>query len=179
MIREQLFLFPEHNHFAQKEKNIDYVYLDELPNSKFSDFDYSKLEKHRFVLWKTGGINPYMKDLGKVFPYLYDNKKQKLKTIRVKGDDVYPRFHLFYNEGNKVIHTKPKMHIIVCRAFVTNPFPNKFHLVHHIDNNPVDYRPFNLQHVNQSINITNTKKTKLGSTHDQYIMNFNSRTTKK
>ena len=30
MIKDQMFLFPEHDYFKQKEKNIDFVYLDEI-----------------------------------------------------------------------------------------------------------------------------------------------------
>tara|TARA_R100000544_G_C2196703_1_gene44560 strand:- start:39 stop:578 length:540 start_codon:yes stop_codon:yes gene_type:complete len=178
MVTEQLFLFPEHNLFLQKERNVDFIYLDKAQNSIFSDFDFSKLEKERFVLWKTGGINPYMPKLGNVFPYVYDNLKKRNKTIRVRTDDQYPRFHLFYYEGSKIIYFKPKMHIVVAQAFIQNPLPKKFKLVHHKNNNPLDYRPHNLQHVNQSINITNTKKQKFGTDHDLYMMNFNARTKK-
>ena len=71
------------------------------------------------------------------------------------------------------------MHVLVANAFVENPLPKKFKIVHHEDNNPLDYRPSNLQHANQSINITNTKKTKIGTSHDNYVMNFNARVKKK
>jgi len=179
MIREQLFLFPEHDHFKQKEKDIDFIYLDEAKDSHFTNKKFSDLPKKRYTLFKTGGVNPYMEKLGPVFPYLYDNFSERIKTFRVKCDAQYPRCHIEYELNGKKIHYKPFVHILVCNAFVENPLPKKFHLVHHINNNPLDYRPENLQHVNQSINIKGTKATKFGTTHDQYIMNFNVRTKKK
>ena len=177
MIKGQMFLFPEYDFSVQKEKKIDFMYLDEIKNSLFTKKKYSDLPKKRYILWKTGGINPYMPDLGPVFPYIYDTLKEKIKTIRIKTDDQYPRCHFDYFLKGKLF-IKPSIHILVCNAFVKNPLPKKFHLVHHINNNPLDYRPSNLQHVNQSINITNTKKTKFGTVHDEYMMTNNIRTNK-
>jgi len=177
MIKGQMFLFPEYDFSVQKEKKIDFMYLDEIKNSLFTKKKYSDLPKKRYILWKTGGINPYMPDLGPVFPYIYDTLKEKIKTIRIKTDDQYPRCHFDYFLKGKLF-IKPSIHILVCNAFVKNPLPKKFHLVHHINNNPLDYRPSNLQHVNQSINITNTKKTKFGTIHDEYMMTNNIRTNK-
>tara|TARA_R110002060_G_scaffold30240_1_gene40640 strand:- start:12 stop:551 length:540 start_codon:yes stop_codon:yes gene_type:complete len=178
MIKDQMFLFPEHDYFQQKEKNIDFVYLDEIKNSLFTNKKYSDLPKKRYILWKTGAINPYMPDLGPVFPYIYDTLKEKIKTIRIKSDNQYPRMHLKYFLKNKIMEIKPLVHSLVCNAFVKNPLPEKFNLVHHVNNNPLDYRPSNLQHVNQSINITDTKKTKFGTVHDDYMMTNNIRTKK-
>jgi len=177
MIKGQMFLFPEYDFSVQKEKKIDFMYLDEIKNSLFTKKKYSDLPKKRYILWKTGGINPYMPDLGPVFPYIYDTLKEKIKTIRIKTDDQYPRCHFDYFLKGKLF-IKPSIHILVCNAFVKNPLPKKFHLVHHINNNPLDYRPSNLQHVNQSINTTNTKKTKFGTVHDEYMMTNNIRTNK-
>ena len=179
MIREQLFLFPEHNLFIQKEKNIDFIYLDEAKNSHFTEKKLTNLDKKRYILWKTGGINPYMPELGKVFPYLYDNFNKKIKTIRVPQGGQYPICHLSYKLDGKIVDLKPLVHVLVANAFVENPLPEKFKIVHHEDNNPLDYRSSNLLHANQSINITDTKKTKIGTSHDNYVMNFNARVKKK
>ena len=178
MIEGQMFLFPEYNFFAQKEKKIDFMYLDEIKNSSFTKKKYSDLPKKRYILWKTGGINSYMPDLGPVFPYIYDTLKEKIKTIRIKTDNQYPRCHFRYFLKGKLIEIKPHLHTLVCNAFVKNPLPKKFHLVHHVNNNPLDYRPSNLQHVNQSINMTDTKQTKFGTVHDEYMMTHNIRTKK-
>ena len=86
MIREQLFLFPEHDHFKQKEKDIDFIYLDEAKDSHFTNKKFSDLPKKRYTLFKTGGVNPYMTDLGPVFPYLYDNFSERIKTLGWKPE---------------------------------------------------------------------------------------------
>ena len=179
MIKDQMFLFPEYDFFAQKEKKIDFMYLDEIKNSSFTEKKFSDLPKKRYVLWKTGGINRYMLDLGPVFPYIYDTLREKIKTIRVVSNGIqYPRCHFTYYIKGKRIDVKPSIHTLVCNAFVKNPLPKKFHLVHHVNNNPLDYRPSNLQHVNPSINMTDTKKTKFGTVHDDYMMTNNIRTKK-
>ena len=78
MIKDQMFLFPEYDFFSQKEKKIDFMYLDEIKNSSFTKKKYSDLPKKRYILWKTGGINSYMPDLGPIFPYIYDTLKEKM-----------------------------------------------------------------------------------------------------
>ena len=107
MIKDQMFLFPEYDFFAQKEKKIDFMHLDEIKNSSFTKKKYSDLPKKRYILWKTGGINSYMPDLGPVFPYIYDTLREKLKTIRVKTDNIYPRCHFTYFLKGKRLEIKP------------------------------------------------------------------------
>ena len=85
----------------QKIKNIDYVDLSDVRDTEFTDKQFSDLEKGRFILWKTGGLNPYMEDLGKIFPYVQDTVQKIIKTIRVKIGSEYPRFHLEYWKNNK------------------------------------------------------------------------------
>ena len=179
MIGEQLFLFPEHNHFNQKIKNIDYVDLSEVKNSEFTNKQFSDLQKGRFILWKTGGLNPYMKELGEVFPYIQDTVKKIIKTIRVATGAQYPRFHIDYWQNNKQIFHKPYIHTVVANAFIENPLPNKFKLVHHIDNNPLDYRVENLKHVNRSLNSKGVPKPKHGTGHDNYLEKHYIRSAKK
>ena len=181
MIRDQLFLFPELNYFKQKIKNIDYCDISELDiDNEFipTKFKLKWLQKNRFILWKTGGVNTYMKKLGPVFPYIEDTEKGVVKTVRVKHGEQYLRIHLnIFKDGKRVFY-KPYIHVLVARAFIKNPEPTKFNIVHHIDNNPIDYRPQNLQYVNQSINMTNTKRPKFGTAHDNYMMNTNTRVKK-
>jgi hypothetical protein len=178
MIGEQLFLFPEHNYFIQKIKNVDYVDLSDVKDSGFTDKSLSNLEKGRFILWKTGGINPYMKDSGKVFPYIQDIVRKRTKTIRVKIGNDYPRFHVEYWRDNKKIFYKPLIHIVVANAFIKNPLPNKFKLVHHKNNNPLDYRVENLQHYSRSLNSRGSAHSRHGTTHDIYMEKHYTRTTK-
>ena len=179
MITDQLFLFPEYNHFIQKEKDIDFIYLDEAKDSLVSNKKYSWLPKKRYVVWKIGGVNPYMPELGPIFPYVYDQEKGVVKTIRIKHGEEYPRFHCQLIRNGETLSYKPKIHIIVGNAFVENPIPEKFHFVHHKNNNPLDYKVENLQHVNRSINQENVKPTKFGSTHDNYMIEYNDRTKDK
>ena len=179
MIGEQLFLFPEHNHFNQKIKNIDYVDLSEVKNSEFTNKQFSDLQKGRFILWKTGGSNPYMKHLGNVFPYIQDTVRKKIKVVRVKQGHEYPRFHLVHWKNNQQLFYKPYIHIVAANAFIKNPLPNKFKLVHHKNNNPLDYRIENLQHTNRSINSTGVAKSKQGSVHDTYLEKYYIRSAKK
>ena len=176
---EQLFLFPELNHFNQKIKNIDYVDLSDVRDTEFTDKQFSDLEKGRFILWKTGGLNPYMEDLGKIFPYVQDTVQKIIKTIRVKIGSEYPRFHLEYWKNNKKLFHKPSIHTVVANAFIKNPLPNKFKIVHHKNNNPLDYRVENLQHVNRSLNSKGVAKTKYGTGHDIYLKKHYIRTKNK
>ena len=67
-------------------------------NKKFSD-----LPKKRYTLFKTGGVNPYMTDLGPVL-YLYDNFSERIKTFRVKCDAQYPRCHIEYELNGYIIN---------------------------------------------------------------------------
>ena len=175
---EQLFLFPELNYFNQKIKNIDYVDLSDVKDSEFTDKQFSDLEKGRFILWKTGGLNPYMKDSGKIFPYIQDTVRKITKTIRVKIGHEYPRFHLDYWKNNEKLFHKPYIHIVVANAFIKNPLPDKFKLVHHKNNNPLDYRVENLQHYSRSLNSMGSVHSKHGTTHDIYMEKHYTRATK-
>lgn len=174
---DQLFLFPEHNHFDQKINDLHFIdlhYLPEIINPSYfrTNFKWNWLEKKQFFLFKTGGINMYMQDLGPIFPYIIDTKTNKIKKIRTKTGELYPR--VSFEANNKTY--KPYVHAIVARAFVTNPHPDKFDLVHHVDNNPVDYRPANLRHVNNSLNQKGVKRTVFGNKHDNYLTNDAERT---
>ena len=179
MIREQLFLFPEHNHFIQKIKNIDYVDLSEIKNSQLTDKKFSDLAKGRYIIWREGGINPYMKELGPVFPYIQDTFKKTIKTIRVATGAQYPRIHINYYRDNVLLFYKPYIHSIIAEAFIENPLPKKLILVHHKNNNPLDYRLENLQHVSRSFNSQGVAKPKHGTGHDDYLANHYIRSTKK
>ena len=83
--------------------------------------------------------------------------------IKLKIDDV------LIIQNNKQIFHKPYIHTVVANAFIENPLPNKFKLVHHIDNNPLDYRVENLNHVNRSLNSKGVAKPKHGTGHDNYL----------
>ena len=50
MIKDQMFLFPEYDFFAQKEKKIDFMHLDEIKNSSFTKKKYSYLPKKKIYL---------------------------------------------------------------------------------------------------------------------------------
>ena len=179
MLKGQLYLFPELNPFKTKIKNIDYVDLSNVKDSEFTDKSFNNLEKGRFILWKTGGLNPYMKDLGKVFPYIQDTVLKTIKTVRVKTGAEYPRFHTQYFKDNKTFYHKPMFHVVVANAFVENPLPNKFNIVHHKNNNPLDYRVENLLWTSRSLNSKGVPRQRFGTAHDIYMRQHNERTTQK
>ena len=127
----------------------------------------------------TSFINPYYKKLGPIFPYIEDTFKKKIKTIRVATGSQYPRIHINYYRDNVLLFYKPYIHNIIAEAFIENPLPKKLTLVHHKNNNPLDYRIGNLQHVSRSFNSQGVAKPKHGTGHDDYLANHYIRSTKK
>ena len=73
MIRDQLFLFPELDSFKTIIKDIDYMDVSEIPEFKNvvpTKNKLSGLPKGKFFLFKNGGSNRFLPELGKIFPYV-------------------------------------------------------------------------------------------------------------
>ena len=89
MIRDQLFLFPELDFFKTKIKDIDYVDLSTLKRShETRKNSYSLLPKDTYFIFKTGGYNKYMPELGAVFPYIQNIKNKKILQARLNSQRV-------------------------------------------------------------------------------------------
>jgi len=83
--QDQLFLFPEFDSFKTKIKDIDYVDLSTLNVSHDTRKNsYSLLPKDTYFIFKTGGYNKYMPELGAVFPYIQNIKNKKILQARLK-----------------------------------------------------------------------------------------------
>jgi hypothetical protein len=71
----QLILFPELDPYKTKIKNIDYVDISTLPDSQWKKNNFSQLPKDIWYVFKSGGTNRYMEELGNCFPYI-QNREQ-------------------------------------------------------------------------------------------------------
>jgi|TARA_A100000172_G_scaffold27159_1_gene15934 hypothetical protein len=146
----QMHLFPELDPFKTKIKNIDYIDVSEIKNIGISFHsntvvNYSTLEKGRYILFKKGGTNEYMPELGNCFPYIQNIKKGNVLSAKISGSYSYPKESL---NGNGI-------HRLVAMAFIENDMPNKKWMVDHINGNPLDYRVENLRWVSSSENGKN------------------------
>tara|TARA_R100000008_G_C3483399_1_gene115009 strand:+ start:62 stop:592 length:531 start_codon:yes stop_codon:yes gene_type:complete len=156
MIRNQLNLFPELDPYKTLIKDIDYIDLSTLkdlhPNHARLH-DYSLLPKGRYILHKTGGINPFREKMGAVFPFIKDletgkNLSLNISKFYVRGGSIHA-----INNG-KHITVDIKMHRVTALAFVENDCPEKKLVVDHINKDRLDYRVTNLRWATSSQNNT-------------------------
>jgi uncharacterized membrane protein len=106
MIRDQLFLFPELNPFKTIIKDIDYMDASKIPEFKNVVETKNKLRnlpEGKYILFKSGGHNRFLPELGNIFPYVqnmdtkYIYSPTLLKTyvvviLREGGVGLYYKF---------------------------------------------------------------------------------------
>lgn len=171
----QLHLFPEYDSFNTKVKDVDYVFVDEVQCSEFKQTEYSILPPKKYILYKSGGVNPYMPSLGNVFPYIFNTETNKVLSIRSTKHMIYPKCSITWKVPKSVKESGQQgiliqMHRIVAEAFVINEFPKTKKFVDHKNGNPLDYRPDNFRWVTQKENTTNiTRSTKFNEFDEQKI----------
>mgnify|MGYP003154658643 CR=1 FL=1 len=135
---EQLFLFPELDPFKTLIRNVDYVDLSTLTLGDDNRKNLlSNLPQGAYFIYKTGGFNKYLPNLGNVFPYIKNENTGRIGL-------VYPNI---------------KMHRIAGEAFVINDDPLIKKLVDHKNKNRLDYRVSNLRWVTASQNNMGTVRT--------------------
>ena len=76
MIQEQLTLWQDPKQIILEKEKVD---MSTLRNLKTRKYPFNSLPKNTYFIYKTGGINPHMKDLGPVFPVIKNFKGKTLK----------------------------------------------------------------------------------------------------
>ena len=148
---EQLFLFPELDTLKSLIKNVDYVDLSTLKNSHESRKNpYSLLPKDTYFIFKTGGYNKYMPELGAVFPYIQNIKNKKILQARLKT--TYVKSSLTIHVGKKQVGFEVRLHRAAAEAFIINDDPVNKQIADHINHNRLDYRVENLRWITYSEN---------------------------
>ena len=155
---KQLFLFPELDPFKTLIKDVDFMDLSTLTLGDENRKNIlSFLPKGRYFIYKTGGFNKYLPQLGNVFPYIKNEE-----TGRVLGthlSNTYVKCIISLHEGPKTVSHNLKMHRMGGEAFVVNDDPRRKKVVDHKNKNRVDYRILNLRWVTWSENNRGISRT--------------------
>jgi hypothetical protein len=141
-MEDQLLLFPEKIIY----NNVESFDISNIPDNDFwrkNSKKFSDLPKNTYYIFKTGGINPYMKDKGPIFPYIQNVKSGKIIKVNSLTTDLYVRCNIL---GYGV-----RIHRIAAQAFITNP--RNCIDVDHIDGNILNYCLSNLRWVSRSENM--------------------------
>ena len=153
MIRDQLFLFPELDSFKTIIKDIDYMDVSEIPEFKNvvpTKNKLSGLPKGKFFLFKNGGSNRFLPELGKIFPYV-----QNMDTKHVYAPTLLKTYCY-------VIVLK-KFAINLSRAsaaaFIVHPNPDKPLIADHKNKNRRDYRLSNIRWATSSQNAQGSDRS--------------------
>jgi hypothetical protein len=158
LIREQLYLFEEHDILKRLVKDIDYVDLQSLPydpqRKKYSyiDLQYNVLPKDKYTVFKKGGTNSFYKERGKIFPYVKNNETGKIIYPVPTKTDLYPKLALKTTTGKTIL---ARMHRILGLAFLDNPdlYNGRDWVVGHIDDDVFNYELDNLEWCTQQQNL--------------------------
>ena len=138
----QISLFPEEIIYNEFE-SFD---ISNIPDNDFwrrNSKKFSDIPKDTYYIFKTGGINPYIKDKGPIFPYVQNKNSGKILTINSTATDHYPRFAI---PGYGL-----RIHRIAAQAFIPNP--RNCIDVDHVDGNILNYCLDNLRWVSRSENM--------------------------
>jgi hypothetical protein len=162
MVSEQLNLFEEFSH-KNLIKNVDYVDLSTLPNDpmreKYGDsgFQYKDLPKDTYIIYKTGGLNKYKLEKGKIFPFVQNKNNGKILQISSTKTDLYPKVGI----NTKEFSMLTRMHRLVGLAFFNIPdtfyVVGKNWVVNHIDHDITNYEVSNCEWVTQKENCKDKK----------------------
>jgi len=149
---KQLFLFPELDPFKTIIKDVDYVDLATLTLGDENRKNIlGELPKGHFFIYKTGGFNRYLPDLGNVFPFIKNEITGKILSTNLQN--TYIRTGVTLASGGINQHKEKsmgfnlKLHRIAGEAFVVNDNPKLKKIVDHKNKNRIDYRIKNLRWV--------------------------------
>ena len=148
MIRNQLSLWEDEKQIILEREKVDMSTLKTLKTRKHA---FHNLPKDTFFIYKTGGVNPFMKELGPIFPVIKNSRGKILKqsTLTNGKDSPYP--YVIINRHSDGGY-KCFLHKIVGLAFLkNNDWEHKF-IIDHLDNGVFNYHPENLEWVTISEN---------------------------
>ena len=162
MVSEQLHLFQD---FSNKNliKNVDYVDLSTLPDdpmrTKYGDsgFQYKDLPRDTYIIHKTGGLNKYKLEKGKIFPFVQNKNNGKILQITSTKTDLYPKVSITM----KNFGILARMHRLIGLAFFTLPdtfyIPGKNWVVNHVDHDITNYEVSNCEWITRKENCKDKK----------------------
>jgi hypothetical protein len=168
----QLILFPELDPYKIKIKNIDYVDISTLPDSQWKKNNFSQLPKDIWYVFKSGGTNRYMEELGNCFPYIQNRETGSILECKVyKTSNNYPLGIWNYKDKSY----KFPIHRVAAMAFIENDDTQLKTFVDHMDHNIYNYALSNLRWITPSENSKGNKTSsyKQGLTdREQSILHF-------
>ena len=142
MIRDQLSLWEDPQQIILEREKVDMSTLKTLKTRK-NAFDL--LPKDTYFIYKTGGINPFKKDLGPIFPFVKHSNGRILNQVLLTNGKDAPYPHLSIKIGK--LSWKCFLHKITGLAFLPNDdFEHKW-IVDHLDDDIFNYLPSNLEWV--------------------------------
>ena len=149
MIRDQLLLFPELDPFKTIIKNIDYIDASKIPEFKNVVETKNKLRdlpEGKYILFKSGGRNRFLPELGNIFPYV-----QNMDTKYVYTPTLLKTYVVVILKEGETGYTI-NLSRASASAFIVHPDPDKIFITDHINKNRRDYRISNLRWATQSQN---------------------------
>ena len=144
----QILLFPEEIVY----NDIESFDISKIPDNDFwrrNSKNFSDIPKDTYYIFKTGGINPYMKEKGPIFPYVQNKQSKKILKVISSATVYYPRFSL---PGYGL-----RIHRIAAQAFIPNP--RNCIDVDHIDGNILNWCLDNLRWVSRSENVKKVNRS--------------------
>ena len=147
---KQNSFFPELDKIEYNDENR--VDISTLPSSDFRKNKLSEIPKETYYIYRTGGINPFIKDDKNdypVFKSFVGNSPKVLKLHSGGKSIVYPATNL-----------KPHLHENI--IFIINDNVKLKTYVNHIDGNPYNYHLSNLEWVSPQQNSLD-RRTDLNS----------------
>ena len=144
----QISLFPEEIIY----NDIESFDISNIPDNDFwrrNSKKFSDIPKNTYYIFKTGGINTYIKDKGPIFPYVQNKKSGKILKINSIATDHYPRFGI---PGYGL-----RIHRIAAQAFIPNP--RNCIDVDHVDGNILNWSLDNLRWVSRSENMKKVNRS--------------------
>jgi|TARA_Y100000033_G_C2688549_1_gene82606 hypothetical protein len=157
MIRDQLLLWEDPKQIILEKEKVD---LSTLKTLKTRRTPMSLLPKGKYFIYKTGGMNPFMIELGPVFPFIKNDQGKIMSQcpLNTGKDAPYPHLNIGTSTGGKKSTMKCFMHKLVGLAFLKNDDFEKKYIIDHLNGNIFDYRPENLEWVTPSENSYRRKK---------------------
>ena len=156
MIRDQLSLWEDEKQIILEREKVDISTLRSSENRKYA---LDTLPKETYYIYKTGGINPFKKELGPIFPFFKNDKTGKILMLQksggLSGNALYPHININAGQGYKLY-----LHKIAGLAFIKlNAESIKIKtVVDHLDGDFYNYLTSNLEWVTPSENNRRRKK---------------------
>ena len=155
--KHQLTLWEDPKQIILEREKVD---LSTLKTLKTRQRPLSLLPKDTYFIYKTGGINPFMKELGPIFPVIKNYRGKVLAQAPLTNgkDASYPHLQINVNVDGEKTSLKCFLHKMVGLAFLKNDdFENKY-IKDHLNGDILDYSLKNLEWVTPSENNLRRKK---------------------